>query len=159
MPSSTPPRRAARRAPSWEWALVGRLSQAYWPADILGMYTLSRVLRAPPVAEYVDPYDRPDPALSPRHAGRWNAGRVHHFYNLLKAREELDPIDVTSQVWPTRMGTPPAWGGPEVTDGHHRFAAAVLARKRWIRVSFDGLVSTMEWLSGKKRTPPPELFS
>jgi hypothetical protein len=160
MLSTTPERRSARRrVPDEEWALVGRLAQAYWPEDILGMYTLARVLRAPPISDYVDPIGRPDPILSPRHADRWNAGRVHYFYRRLKARQELDPIEVISQVYPTRMGAPPAWGGPQVQDGHHRFAAAVLARKRWIQISFDGLESTKEWLDGTKRTPPPELFS
>jgi hypothetical protein len=159
MPSTTPARRNARRSSDEEWALVGRLAQAYWPEDILGLYTLSRVLRAPPISDYVDPIARPDPILARRPADRWNAGRVHHFYRLLKRREELDPIEVISQVYQTRMGSPPAWGGPQVQDGHHRFAAAVLARKRWIQISFDGLESTKEWLAGETRRPPDEIFN
>ncbi len=138
-------------------ALVQRLKKAYWPKEIFHIYTLDLVLKAPPMPDYLHENLRPCPAQEPRKAFRWNRGRVHHFYNQLKQGKEVDPISVETYVFPARSGGPPAWGPPEVVDGHHRFAAAVLAEVERIPMGFGGLVRQENWLTGKTDKVPEEL--
>ena len=125
------------------YAIVRRLQRVYWPRDILGMYTLERVLRAKPVPEFVREED-------PRRCrDSFNLGRVHHFYRMLRRGQKITPIEVETYV-SSHSFSYCSWGGPFVQDGHHRFAAAVLAHKRRIPVTFGGLVEQLRWLTGER---------
>lgn len=70
------------------------------------------------------------------------------FYQTLKSGGSLDPIEI-DWIW---YGTSPS----EITlrDGHHRFIAAVLAKKRWITADYSGPVDVIEWLEGKAKKRP-----
>jgi hypothetical protein len=138
-----------------DYALVSRLRQAYWPLSVFGMYTLPRVLKARPRRDFI-PEDK---RIAPGVGDAYHLGRVKYFYDLLRTGEAVDPIEVESECYATSWGGSACWGGPSVHDGHHRYAAAVLAKKRRIAMSFGGIVSTRDWLVGKRHTPPPELYS
>jgi hypothetical protein len=145
---------AAKVSPVIEHALVRRLRRCYWPEDVFGVYTRAAVLATPPEARFRnelwrghrDPNDQ-----------TYDFGRVHFFMRLLKQGRQLDPIVVETTVYPTRGG-PPAWGPPHIEDGHHRFAAAVLAKCRRIPMAFGGLLSSRDWLVGATRSPPTEIL-
>lgn len=123
--------------------LVGRLREVYW-GSVAQSWTEARVRCAPPQSAYLD-VDQRTP--------EWDLGRVHHFVQLLEARQELDPIVIDSRVYGL------SWGPPFVWDGHHRFVAAVLVRRRRILASCGGLVTSIEWLTGERRRDrrPPEI--
>jgi hypothetical protein len=132
---------------------VRRLKDCYWPNGIFGVYTRKAVLAVAPQSQFRDEAWRgrrdPDDLT-------YDFGRVHFFMQQLKQGGQLDPIVVESTVYPTRGG-PTAWGPPHIEDGHHRFAAAVLARSRRIPMAFGGLLTTRDWLVGTTRRPPPEI--
>jgi len=44
--------------------------------------------------------------------------------------------------------------GPIVVDGHHRLIAVSILRRRRIPASYSGLVSTLNYLTGKTRKAP-----
>lgn len=128
--------------------LVHRLRDAYYPEFI---------------QEYIDNRDRTlKAAIQSQYTGstrlrnnvQWSRGRVRHFYNLFKQGAEVDPIEVDNEVHQYRVGSPISWGGPLIMDGHHRFIAAILAGKRKIWADVGGLVSTIEWLQGKRPYEP-----
>lgn len=122
--------------------LVERLRRVYWPQEIFEMYRLERVLRTQPV-DFV-PEDN-----AKRRSDLYDLGRVHYFYKKLRGGGSVDPICVETEVpFGSRLGSPTSWGPPVIDDGHHRFAAAVLARKRRIPASFGGVVEQLEWLTG-----------
>jgi hypothetical protein len=78
----------------------------------------------------------------------YDAGRIHFLLLELRYGAELEPIEIDMQ-----------WRGLEVTglvvtDGHHRLAAHILARKRRIPASVGGLVPMIEWLTGARRKCP-----
>lgn len=145
-----------RRSPAYhavDFALVRRLQGCYWPEDVFGVYTRDAVLRAVPEARFRDEAWRgkqdPDDLT-------YDLGRVHFFVRQLQRGARVRPIVVATQVYPTRGGSP-CWGPPFIDDGHHRFAAAVLARIGKISMEFTGLLSTRDWLVGSRRRLPPEL--
>src|ERR1700755_207679 len=119
--------------------LVARLRRLYWPRWIAQL-TRPRVLRARPRA-YVSEYDR----WTDR---GYDAGRVHFFLKKLRAQGDLDPICI-DMTW---FGSSPA--GVIVYDGHHRFAAYVLARRRYIPASMGGLCDMRDYLVGKRSASP-----
>jgi hypothetical protein len=118
--------------------LVGRLTQWY-KSELVRRHPLGRVLRAKPL-EFQHEICRWD--------AQYSAGRIHFLLRQLKHGEELDPIEIEMQ-----------WRGLEVTglvvtDGHHRLAAYILARKRRIPANVSGIVPVNEWLTGARRKCP-----
>lgn len=131
------------------YVLTDRLRSVYWPRFC--QYTLREVLASESRSEYGHVERMVDPA--------WHAGRVRYFYEEFVAGRwlKVDPIDVESEAYATDLSGPISWGGPFIVDGHHRFAAAVLARAPRIKASVGGLVSTRTWLTGRRRMAPPEV--
>lgn len=117
--------------------LTSRLKKEYWPEEVMGMYNLRDVRAATPVSAYV-PENK-----NRRLEDSFNLGRVHFFYQELKKGKTLDPVQVD---W--------AWNGfyPDhliLCDGHHRFAAHVLARKKYIPAVCAGPVKEILRLMGR----------
>lgn len=106
--------------------LVQRLKRYYWPNNVLGLYTLQAVLGSEPISEFVDEYTR---------GSGYHLGRVRHFYQLLVENQEmeLDPIDIKPAGW--------LW----LHDGHHRYAAYVLAKRLWIPAKVEGSIPKYLW--------------
>jgi hypothetical protein len=140
--------------PLIEFAIVQRLKRCYWPREIFDVYTRKTVCAVAPQPRFRDELwrGRRDPDDQ-----TYDLGRVHFFMQQLGDGVQLDPIVVETTVYPTRGGSP-AWGPPHLEDGHHRFAAAVLARCRRIPMTFGGLLTTRDWLVGTTRQPPPEIL-
>jgi hypothetical protein len=134
-------------------ALVHRLKQCYWPKGVFSVYTREAVLAAEPQPRFRNEHWRGQRDYDDL---TYDFGRVRFFMQQLKQRIKLDPIVVETKVFPTR-GNPPAWGPPQIEDGHHRFAAAVMAKCRRIPMQFGGLLTTRDWLVGTKRLAPPEI--
>ena len=62
--------------------------------------------------------------------------------------ERMDPISLDNEVYN-------GWfGRPIVVDGHHRLIAAAILRRRRILASYSGLLSTLDYLTGKTRKAP-----
>ena len=118
--------------------LVSRLKALYWPADIVGHYSTRVILAARPVPRFRS-YNR---NLA------YDLGRVHHMYNQLKAGKSLDPVEL-DWIW---MGFSPA--RLDLLDGHHRFVAHILARKKRIPAIHGGPVDALEWLKGERSSAP-----
>ncbi len=89
-----------------------------------------------PVAEYVD--------NKQVRSGLWHVGRIRRFVE----NPSSDPIEVDNDC---HFGS---FGPPIVIDGHHRLCAAVIRGDKRITASYSGLVSTLEWLKGKRKTCP-----
>lgn len=128
--------------------LVDRLREVYW-SEVMEEFYDDIVYTAVPVSHYVDHDERDNP---------YHYGRVHHFIQQFQKRKLVDPISIDSQVLGSGNGWV-SWGPPFVDDGHHRFAAAVLLNKRHILASCGGLVSSIDWLTGKvpRKKRPPEI--
>jgi hypothetical protein len=45
---------------------------------------------------------------------------------------------------------------PVLLDGHHRFAAYVLSRRRYVPAAYGGRVDLLHYLEGKRSTMPLE---
>jgi len=131
--------------------LVSRLAWWYDAFGVIGKFTLEEMLNVPTAEAYAEETD------DCREDRLWHMGRVRYFYELLQRRKWLDPIEVENRVHQYRICSPVTWGGPEILDGHHRFCAAVLARKRRVMADVYGLESTKNWLTGKLRRLPEEL--
>ena len=117
---------------SASFVLVRRLQCAYWPTWCRQVAEDRRLPRARP-RDYVE---------TPR--DRWyDLGRVNHFVREFRTGRPVAPILIDTQ-W---HGTSPL--GPVIDDGHHRFIAAVIARKRRIAADVGGLVLHRDWLIGK----------
>jgi hypothetical protein len=117
--------------------LVQRLKSLYWPKGILDHYTRKPVLTAKPVSRFRDE-NRTD---------AYDFGRVHYFITRLRDGETLAPVDID---WTWRGMHPDR---VVMDDGHHRFVAHVLARKRWMLVSYGGPVDALRWMEGKGEKP------
>jgi hypothetical protein len=126
--------------------LVRRLHSVYWPRWCAEL-TLRKVLRARSITEH-GTYPRDD---------KYDLGRVRFFMQQFETSKPVDPIVIDQKVIARGWGCPPTWLGPIIDDGHHRFVAAVLLRKRRIPASVGGLVSLCDWLTGRRRTYPPEI--
>jgi hypothetical protein len=114
--------------------LTSRLKKKYWPKDVMGIYNLADVLAARPVSVYVPESQKR------REKDSFNLGRVHFFYNQLKAGKTLDRIDVRFSFF---------WDEIMLYDGHHRFAAYVLARKKYIPAVCVGSKEEVLYLMGR----------
>lgn len=125
---------------------VDRLRDAYWPMHVEG-WTLERVLAAEPIAEYQSEVDRE------YNDDLYDLGRIRFFYDRLRADGSMaiDPIDVETEI---AWGPSPVYMGPKITDGHHRFAAAILAEVQHIPANFGGLIDQLEWLTGERPDYP-----
>lgn len=143
--------RAAKIEKQWDWIWIARLRMAYQPRLVAEWLADPGDIRSCKTQEkYVSAAWRSRSLI-------WNRGRVRYFYDMIICGEEIDPISIDSQCRQYRAGCPITWGGPFIDDGHHRFAAAILARKRKIRASLGGLVTTHRWLRGEvplNRIPP-----
>jgi len=121
--------------------LVKRLQGVYWPSWCERI-TYRRVMRARPLEH------------SNKRGDSYDPGRVRYFVERFKRGESVDPIRIDTDVIQYSYGSPPVWGLPIIDDGHHRFVAAVLLRKRRIRAHIAGLVAYGEWLKGERRQLP-----
>lgn len=118
--------------------LVGRITQWY-KSELVQRHPLARVLKAKPLEFWHEKL---------RWDGRYDAGRIHFLLRQLRRGESLEPIEIDMR-----------WRGLEVTglavtDGHHRLAAHILARKRRIPANVSGIASVNEWLTGARRKCP-----
>jgi len=130
--------------------LVERLHQCYWPSWLSEHYNGFNPRRTKPIA-YIEELRRDK-------VRNYDRRRVRFFLDEIAAGRKLAPIDVESRVYGYQSITaPPAWGPPEVVDGHHRYVAAVLAGLKKIPANFGGLTSSIEWLIGKRDTVPDEI--
>lgn len=122
--------------------LVARLKQVYWPDWLAAYYKRHDPRKSGPVCPYLDEQSR---------GGRrgYDVQRTRFFLREIENGIDLEPILVESRCFQYRVGSPISWGNPEVTDGHHRYVAAVLSRMKNIRVSFGGLVDHLRWLKGE----------
>jgi hypothetical protein len=66
--------------------------------------------------------------------------------------DTFTPIEIDT-TWHGRWATP---GPPVVMDGHHRLGAAVYLAVKRIPASCGGLVTTIDWLTGKTDKFPDE---
>lgn len=123
--------------------LLKRLKAAYWPTFVEEWLKDPQDVRSSKVQKRYVSWSFKHRSLA------WNRGRVRFFYDKLICGEEIDPIEIDSRVHQYRVGSPISWGGPFIEDGHHRFAAAILARKRYIKAYLGGLVTTHRWLRGE----------
>lgn len=130
-----------------DYVLVSRLCEVYWPVWMRNYYARHDPRRPGPVSDFV-----PDDKRTRRRG--YDVQRVRFFLNAIRQRRKLEPIQVESSCAQYRIGTPPAWGPPQVVDGHHRFVAAVLSKKRRIAVSFGGVVDDLKWLRGDTNKKP-----
>lgn len=121
--------------------LVGRLLRYYDPYSALD-------LDADGVAR--DLYRHP-PRETPIHMGRRPASRRQHIARIRFFVENPDRIDAISLDNDTFNSH---FYGPIVVDGHHRLIAAAILRRRRIPASYSGLVSTLDYLTGKTRKAP-----
>ncbi len=119
--------------------LVARLKKLYWPKDVLGMYNLRAVLASIPVSRFVNEESKT------RDTDEYNLGRVHHFYNKFKEGKPVDPIAIDFSYSGFVATELVLW------DGHHRFAAAVLAEQERIEAFCAGPVLEIEYLTGKRK--------
>lgn len=110
---------------------VDRLKRLYWPRDVLGMYRLQPVLAALPCPEFTSETNRSD---------AYHYGRVRYFYDRILEGEAVDPIVVL------------VFGREDIRadvhDGHHRYAAHVLARAKWIPALVEGPLTSVRWMAG-----------
>lgn len=134
--------------------LVSRLRRAYWPRWCR-LIRLDAVRRSAPIAQYVDEHD-------PRRRNRFGSdgricsvnrhdhGRIRYFMDEIEAGREIEPIHVDVE-WD------PGWTrplGPCIDDGHHRYMAAVLLRRRRVPATFTGPDELRGWLVGERRRRP-----
>lgn len=80
---------------------------------------------------------------------RYHHARIRYFMDCFLSDLEVKALEVDCRC---DRGHVYAW--PLLLDGHHRFAGAILAKKRHINVEFGGRVDLREYLEGKRRTPP-----
>lgn len=126
--------------------LVGRLLAVYKPEWIL-KYTLEQVRGTDPISDWFH-YNERDEA--------YDMGRIHHFVQELEEGRTPDPIITDNQIY-SSSSSHVSWGPPKIMDGHHRFCAYVLLKKKRIPASCGGLVTNISWLVGKiRRDRPPE---
>ena len=119
--------------------MVSRFKRAYWPKEILGCYDdRTRVLAAKRVQDFRE-MNRDE---------AYDFGRVRFMVDELKAGKTLDPVQIDF-LW--------SGGRPyraDLLDGHHRFAAHVLARKRFMPAVLGGRLDDIWWLEGKTKVKP-----
>ncbi len=127
-----------------------RLRQVTRP--FFGWVTLEDIRYVRTVSDYVQPWNRPGnrPDTKPEVLRQWDLGRVRFFVEELRHGRKLDPIHIETTVHGS-ISSPAIWGNPIIEDGHHRAAAAVALGEQYIRVSFGGLISQRDWLTGKRR--------
>ncbi|TXH08150.1 MAG: hypothetical protein E6R04_11310 [Spirochaetes bacterium] len=119
--------------------LVARLKKLYWPKDVFGMYKLPAVLAAVPVSRFANEGSKK------RTQDEYNLGRVRYFYDKFKQGKKVDPIAIDFSY----IGFVPI--NLVLHDGHHRFAAAVLAEQERIKAFCAGPVTEIEYLTGKQK--------
>jgi hypothetical protein len=130
--------------------LVERLWSLYaWPEQSFPMrkMTVEKILTYPAQPVYVsdEARTRKQPPLA------WHYGRIRFFYEQLLAGKTLDAI-VVDNVCDLRLGH--VYPEPTLLDGHHRLAAAHLARAPIILVSYGGRLDLLQYLTGPRKTCP-----
>lgn len=126
--------------------LVDRLKEFY-PLDhiaaILGKDSIPKDLtwEHGPLDVYHDTMaiERDDPA--------YHQGRIQHFAN----HGIPDPIEIDNYC-----GRNYVYPDPEILDGHHRFAAAVIRGDRTIIAYYGGRTDLLEWLTGDSDVLPED---
>lgn len=103
------------------------------------MYKLPTVLAAAPVSRFA----RED--SEKRSQDEYNLGRVRYFYDKFKQGKKVDPIAIDFSYSGFVATELVLW------DGHHRFAAAVLAEQERIEAFCAGPVLEIEYLTGKRK--------
>lgn len=130
--------------------IVARLWALYaWPERNLPMRTMTveKLLSFPAQPVYVS--DEARTRKQPRRA--WDYGRIRFFYEQLLAKVTLDAIEVDNEwSWCGRVILPV----PVLHDGHHRLAAAHLAKIPHIQVIYCGRVDLLRYLTGARKTCP-----
>lgn len=125
-----------------------RLAQFYDAAGQLGLTFDEHEVFAAPVQER---WQTRWPADESKKRD-WDLGRIHHFVLELRAGKAVDPIELDNDcTWETI-------GPPIICDGHHRFIAALLAGIATIPATYGGRVDILNYLTGKRKTPPKDLL-
>ena len=129
--------------PLYHAVLVGRLLRYYDPYSALDLDAgvVARDLRKFPPRK--TPF-RQKAFVSRR---RWHIARIRFF---VENPEKMDPISLDHEVCKGCF----CFHGPIVVDGHHRLIAAAILRRRRILASYSGLLSTLDYLTGKTRKAP-----
>lgn len=130
-------------------------------APYFGWLPRSRVMRYRARSMYLDGPAREEAQREtdlPGLASGWDLGRIRWFVEEIERGAALDPIELESQSFQYRIGYPVVWGPPTVQDGNHRLAAAAIVGLERIPSTFGGPLTTLRWLEGKRKTPPPEVF-
>jgi hypothetical protein len=73
--------------------------------------------------------------------------RIKFFIRAFENGEPVDPIEVDNEFHGSLQGY------PVVTDGHHRFAAAILTQTKTLGVTYSGRLDILHWLAGTGRKP------
>lgn len=126
--------------------LTSRLLAVYKPEWIL-KYTEKEVRAAEPISDWFHYAERDK---------SYDLGRIHHFLQELEEGKTLDPIITDNEIY-SSSSSYVSWGPPKIMDGHHRFAAYVLLKRKRIPCSCGGLVTHIDWLVGKTRRDRPPL--
>lgn len=134
--------------------LVDRLYELYPVDSSLGSFTgltVERLESYPPIGAWLPERFRLGDTT------KYDRGRVHFFYLQLVGRSgtmsgmELDPI-IVDNVCEGGVIYP----APIVLDGHHRFMAYKLAKRRTIPASYGGRIDVLRYLEGKRKQLPEE---
>jgi len=132
-----------------DMVLVSRLRKHADPFFVLGWPgtppTLAEIKRRKP-SRYRDLSRRSFKART-----HYDYGRIAYFVQQLERGAEIKPIEVDcycegNVIYPEAV----------LLDGHHRFCAHILLRKRRIPVLFGGRVDLLEWLRGERKHCPME---
>jgi hypothetical protein len=74
----------------------------------------------------------------------YHAGRVAYMRDEILRHHELEPIQIDNYF---NYGSV---SGIAVTDGHHRFAAYIMAKCKMISAEYGGMEDILRWLKGEK---------
>jgi len=121
--------------------LTQRLKAIYWPAWVDAIARDRRIQRVKPLTEHGGPQMRDR---------FYDIKRVRFFMDELRAGRALDPISLDNECRQYRIGCPISWGMPFVDDGHHRFSAYVLCKRKRLPATLGGLKVHHEWLRGER---------
>jgi hypothetical protein len=129
-----------------ETVLIERLLRVY-SFPVLLVEAREKVNRATSPIEYFDDNSR-------HSIPNYDSRRIAFFVEQGKNRgvDSFSPIEIDTK-WYGRMASP---GAPIVTDGHHRLAAAIYLGAERIPSSCGGLMTTIDWLTGKTDEFPNE---
>lgn len=76
----------------------------------------------------------------------WHIGRILYFVN---NPNKIEPLNLDNQCAFSNILPIPI-----ITDGHHRYIAAVIRKDKFIPAYYSGLVSLLEYLTGESDIKP-----